>query len=171
MIPEEKMKMTINIAREALGKGELPIAAIIFYGNEIIASSHTSEKEDKRLLIHAELKALLEADKMNFSLKERKEMQLFTNLEPCMMCLGAAISFLIGEINYALEAPVDGAVKIAQAHWKWQNQNGVYYQLPKITNGIMRSESKSLFHEFLTISEPGPLYDFAKSLAERADMD
>ncbi len=166
MSPGEKMEITIDIARKALGKGELPIAAVVFHNDTIISSSHTSEKEDKRLLIHAELKALIKADKMKYTVKDRQEMQLYTNLEPCMMCLGAATSFFIGQIFYALEAPVDGAVDFARAFWEQQNQETGYYQLPVITGGIMRSESKSLFQKYLTSNAKGPLYDFARSLAE-----
>ena len=39
---------------------------------------------------------------MRYPLNKRKEMQLFTTLEPCMMCLGAAMSFYIGEISRLL---------------------------------------------------------------------
>lgn len=168
MKPEKKMEMTISIAKQALKIGELPISAVIFHGDKIIAYAHTSEKEDKRFLIHAELKALLEADKMKFSMKERMKMQLFTNLEPCMMCLGAAISFFIGEIYYSLEAPVDGAVDFA-AYCKEKGKDISFYQLPKIVKGIMRRESIDLFREYLLVQEPGPLYDFAESLANLSE--
>lgn len=61
----EKMKLVINLAEKALEKNELPIACIIFHNNTIVAQSHTSENEDKRLLVHAELKALVELDRKN----------------------------------------------------------------------------------------------------------
>ena len=38
-------------------------------------------------------------------------MELFTNLEPCMMCLGASISSFVGKVCYSLNAPSDGAAK------------------------------------------------------------
>ncbi|MBD3192680.1 MAG: nucleoside deaminase [Candidatus Heimdallarchaeota archaeon] len=165
MDTKQKMQIAIKVAKEALNKGELPISAVIFHGNEIISSCHTSEKEDKRFLIHAELKALLDADRKQYPIKIRKEMQLFTNLEPCMMCLGAAMTFFIGEIYYALEAPMDGAVEFAKQLWKKECKEIPSYQLPKITSGILRVESQELFKEYIRVNKPGPLYDFAKSLA------
>lgn len=65
MTVNEKMKLVINLAEKALEKNELPIACIIFHNNTIVAQSHTSENEDKRLLVHAELKALVELDRKN----------------------------------------------------------------------------------------------------------
>lgn len=96
MTEKEKMKIVLNLAEKALERNELPIACIIFYNDTIITQSCTSESEDNRLLVHAELKALMELDKINMKAKEKLQMELFTNLEPCMMCMGAAIaSFII----------------------------------------------------------------------------
>lgn len=85
MTVNEKMKFVIDLAEQALEKNELPIACIIFYNDTIITQSHTSESKDKRLLVHAEIKALLELDKKRINAKEKAQMELFTNLEPCMM--------------------------------------------------------------------------------------
>ena len=161
----DKMGIAIEVAREALNKGELPIAAVIFYGDQIISSSHTSERLDKRFLVHAELKALLEADMQQYPISKRKQMQLFTTLEPCMMCLGAAMTFFIGEIHYALEAPMDGAVEYAKDFWGKQCVEIPSYGLPTIHSGILRAESQDLYREYLQIHKPGPMYDFAKALS------
>ena len=57
----ERMNITIDLAEEALVKGEMPISACIFFEDQVVAKAYTSEKSDSRLLVHAELKALLEA--------------------------------------------------------------------------------------------------------------
>ena len=62
MTVNEKMKLVIDLAERALEKNELPIACIIFHNDTIVVQSHTSESEDNRLLVHAELKALMELD-------------------------------------------------------------------------------------------------------------
>jgi len=105
-----KMEFVINLAREALANGELPIAAAVFHGEKLISSAYTTERADKRWLVHAEQKALMDADTKMLSLKTRTELELYTNLEPCLMCLGMAISSFIGTINFSLEAPDDGAI-------------------------------------------------------------
>lgn len=143
----EKMRLTLSLAREAMSAGECPIAAVVFLDDEIIAQSWTKEFSERRLLVHAELNALTDADIKRYPFKDRKRMQLFTNLEPCMVCLGAAMSSFIGEVYFALESPSDGAVGMARA-WNPQSGDFAAYRLPEITSGILREESKALLAAF-----------------------
>lgn len=161
----EKMQITIRIAQEAIEQGELPIAAVVFLGDEIVSSCYTTDKFDKRFLMHAELKALIEADMKRYPLKKRKEMQLFTTLEPCMMCLGAAMSSYIGKIFYALEAPMDGAVRYANEYWNKECREIPSYSLPTIQGGVLREEVKNLFGEYTKRNSPGAFYEFAMTLS------
>lgn len=162
MTVNEKMKLVIELAEKALEKGELPIACIIFCGDTIIAQNHTSEKEDKRLLVHAELKALLELDNKHISAKEKAQMELFTNLEPCMMCLGAAISSFVGNVYYSLNAS-DGAAKWALNSWNDDRVESSFC-LPNITSGILEDESRELFKRYIEIHQKGQLVDWVKTI-------
>lgn len=155
---EEKMMLTIELAEEALNNGEIPIAAIIYLGDEIIAKNFCTEKADRRYLVHAEIKALMEADLKEFPMRERRKMQLFTTLEPCMMCLGAAMSFCIGEIYYALEAPNDGAVNLAKQRWNEDCMEYPGYKLAAVYGGILRNESKKLFTKYIDRNENAPMF-------------
>lgn len=158
-----KMRHTLDLARQAMEAGELPVAAVIFRGDEIVAMSHTSERADRRCLVHAELKALLEADAKGFSFQDRRSMQLFVNLEPCLMCLGAATSFFIGEIHYALESPEDGAAWVARS-WSPGGQSFQQYRFPALHGGLLREQSQELFREYAAGRLPGPMQDFADRL-------
>ena len=160
----EKMRLTLALAEKAMTAGECPIAAIVFLDDEMIAESYTMEFSERRLLVHAELNALLDADLKRPTFDERRRMQLFTNLEPCMMCLGAAMTFFIGEVCYALESPSDGAVALARA-WNPQSEDYAAYRLPTITGGLLREESQALFGQYAERCPPGGLRDFAISLA------
>lgn len=108
MTVEEKMRLVLALAEEGMKQGEIPIAAIIFHGDNIVSKAYTTEKKEGRYLVHAESQVMMEMDKQKYSIKTRKEMQLFTNLEPCMMCFGTAIHSFVGEIYYSLESPTDG---------------------------------------------------------------
>lgn len=161
----EKMQRTLKLAEEAMNYGECPIAAIVFLDDEIISESYTKEFSERRLLVHAELNALIEADLKRYPYNDRIRMQLFTNLEPCMMCMGAAMSSFVGEIYYALESPSDGAVKLAQ-DWNPQSDDFAVYRVPKAHGGILREESKGLFRRFADKCEPGGMKTFAQGLAD-----
>lgn len=87
MTINEKISLVIDLAKVALERNELPIACIIFYKDTLVAQSYTSEIEDKRLLVHAEIKALMELDQKQLQARDKMQMELLTNLEPCMMHL------------------------------------------------------------------------------------
>ena len=161
----QKMQRTLRLAEEAMNSNECPIAAIVFLDDEIIAESYTKEFSERRFLVHAELNALMEADLKRYSFRDRTRMQLFTNLEPCLMCMGAAMSSFVGEIYYALESPIDGAVEITQK-WNPQSDDFASYRVPKIFGGLLRQESQELFKRFAEKCEPGGLKIFAESLSK-----
>jgi tRNA(adenine34) deaminase len=163
--PEYYMRRTLELAESALEQGEFPIAALVVLDGEIISRATTAERREQRFLIHAELLALEEADKLRLSLERRREARLFTNLEPCLMCLGAAMSFFIGGIYYALESPSDGAVAVVKS-WKRNTEGFPEYRLPNIKGGLLRQESIRLFQKYVSMNSPGPMWEWAKSLAD-----
>jgi len=161
--PDIYMEKVLRLASEALDSGEFPIAAMVVLDGEILSQAVTSEVREKRFLVHAELIALELADKLQLGYKQRIRAVLYTNLEPCLMCIGAAMSFFLGEIVYGLESPGDGAVELVQS-WVRNENDLPGYRVPKITGGILRDESIHLFEEFVECSEPGPKRDWAETL-------
>jgi tRNA(adenine34) deaminase len=161
--PEYHMRQVLALAAEALEQGEFPIAALVVLDDEIIAQATASEQREKRFLGHAELVALEEADKQQLSFAERGRARLFTTLEPCLMCMGAAMSFFLGEIVYGLESPGDGAVDLIQG-WVRKEEDIPGYQIPKIAGGLLREESQRLFKVYVARREPGPMRDWAETL-------
>ena len=169
--PEHYMRQTLALAAEALELGEFPIAAIVVLDDAasshvrsgIIARATASEQRERRFLGHAELVALEEADRLGLSLGNRRDAKLFTNLEPCLMCLGAAMSFFLGEIYYGLESPGDGAVSLVKA-WVRKADDIPGYQLPRITGGLLREETIRLFEKYVSLRPPGPMRDWAETL-------
>jgi len=171
--PEHYMRQTLALAAEALELGEFPIAAIVVLDDAasshvrsgIIARATASEQRERRFLGHAELVALEEADRLGLSLGNRRDAKLFTNLGPCLMCLGAAMSFFLGEIYYGLESPGDGAVSLIKS-WVRKEDDIPGYQLPRITGGLLREESIRLFEKYVSLRPPGPMRDWAETLTK-----
>ena len=162
--PADYMRQALTLAAEALEMGEFPIAAIVVLDDGIISRATASEQRERRFLGHAELVALEEADRL-LSLDDRCNAKLFTNLEPCLMCMGAAMSFFLGEIYYGLESPGDGAVDLVRG-WVRKEDDIPGYQLPRITGGLLREESIKLFEEYVSRRPPGPMRDWAKTLTK-----
>ena len=163
--PEHYMRQALRLAEEALEHGELPIAALVVLEGKVIGQGTASEQREVRFLGHAELVALEQADRLGLSYEQRRRARLFTTLEPCLMCMGAAMSFFLGEITYALESPGDGAVGLVQG-WERREEDMPAYQVPKVTGGLLREESVRLFARYVSTQPPGPMRDWAETLAK-----
>ncbi|MCL1802168.1 MAG: nucleoside deaminase [Eubacteriaceae bacterium] len=168
MTPDQKMEFVIELAKKAMDSGEFPIAAAIYSGDELIASAFTTENAEGRFLVHAEQKALMEADLKKLPIKARRGLELYTNLEPCLMCLGTAISSFLGKIYYAVEALDDGAVELVSKEYARRKQAGtpLQFPFPEVHSGLLRSQSIQLFREFVNNNEGKPGIAYAKTIAE-----
>lgn len=164
--PAYYMRQALTLAAEALELGEFPIAAIVVLDGKIIARATASEQQERRYLGHAELVALEKADRQGLSIEKRRAAKMFTTLEPCLMCMGAAMSFFLGEVYYALESPGDGAVNLVKG-WIRKEEDIPGYQLPKITGGLLREESHELFEKYVSQRAPGPMRKWAESVIRK----
>jgi tRNA(adenine34) deaminase len=144
---ERHMQEALAVAEQGLEHRELPIGAVIVVDGDVVASAYTQERTQRRLLVHAELLALDQADRVLEH--QRRQATLYTTLEPCLGCLGAAMTVGVGRIVFALESPTDGAAQFA-VEWDRQRtrQDLPGYQLPVIQGGVRRDESRQLFARF-----------------------
>jgi tRNA(adenine34) deaminase len=167
--PEYFMREALRVARVGLERDELPIGAVVVLDGHILATAHTAERAERRLLVHAELLALETADRLRPFPGQRRAVQLFTTLEPCLMCFGAAISFGLGEIHYALESPGDGAVGLVQG---WQRDAAALpsYRPPRLHGGLLRAESIALFKDYVSRHTSGGMWEWARTLVAREDI-
>jgi len=161
--PEAYQCYCLGLLTEALWYDEFPVGEIVALDGEIVGQGTTTEQRERRFLGHAEMLALEQAYKLQLSFDERRRARLFTNLEPCLMRMGAAMSFFLGEIVYGLESPGDGGVGLVRA-WQRKEEDIPSYQVPKITGGLLREESIGLFEEYVARCPPGPMRDWAETL-------
>jgi tRNA(adenine34) deaminase len=85
---------------EAAGQaGELPIGAVVVIDGEIVSRGRSRQQERRAQLAHAELEALLAGGEAVFT--RHDEAVLFTTVEPCPLCLGAAVMADVPHIVFA----------------------------------------------------------------------
>ncbi len=143
---ETLMREALRLAEQGLAAGDQPIGALVAVGGEVVASARWQLRPG-RLLEHAEVMALRAAERDPRVRDRRREATLYATLEPCLMCMGTAMSFLVGRVVYALEAPADGAGEIAGV---WQPDLGhppagyPIYAVPEVVGGVCREESLAL---------------------------
>lgn len=141
------MAEAIAVAAEGVDAGELPVGAVVVANGAIVGRAHTQERAQRRLLVHAELRALDEADRVPGW--DRARATLYTTVEPCLMCLGATAAAMVGRIVFAVAAPSDGAAHLA-AEWEARRTGGLpHVQLPEVSAGIGRAEAEALLRRYL----------------------
>jgi tRNA(adenine34) deaminase len=150
---DELMGAALVEAWKSLDVDEFPVGAVVVLADEVVVRAHWKGAAQRRLLDHAEMLALQEAERSGkvSRREERQEATLYTTLEPCALCMAAAMSFLLGRIVFALEAPVDGGTNLP-ALWEPPNGHppgGMPYTIPKVIGGVGREASAALIAEWV----------------------
>lgn len=151
---KEFMRIALNEAKKTLKKGNFPVGAILVLDGKIIGKSGNVLNSSKDWISHAESSLIKKKSSLikkkylplirNHSHKFPK-IELYTTLEPCLMCLGTAIINRISKIIYLCPDPHGGATKIKPANLsKWYKQ-----KWPEIKEGAYRKESKDLLIEYI----------------------
>ena len=154
MEPESRwMEEALALAREALGAGEFPVGAVLVSRGRVVGrgmrrrSGHFAGGE----LDHAEVVALREWARLAQGGPPPGDLTLYTTLEPCLMCLAAAILSGVRTIVYGYEDVMGGAcgLDLAAVRSRRHRPSGLYRGC-RVVGGVMRRESLALFKEFFS---------------------
>ena len=102
------MLQAIDLAQLAEREGNLPVGAIITLKGEVVAGGRSAIWVPKfDATRHAEMEALRSVPQELWKFSE--EMNLYTTLEPCLMCFGSILLHRIGRIIYGSTDSYGGA--------------------------------------------------------------
>lgn len=114
---------TLNaLATEALKNLEVPVGAVLVYGDTIIGTGYNTVVRDTLVSGHAEINALNDAHRKNrarWKQFDPSRMVLYSTYEPCDMCKGALLNLHIRHAVF--EGP-----KPAWDHIKTSVRSGLY---------------------------------------------
>jgi len=93
------MALALDLARRAADAGEVPVGAILIQGGEVIGEGWNQPIGSHDPTAHAEVVALRAAGlrQENYRLTETT---LYVTLEPCAMCMGAAINARVSRVVF-----------------------------------------------------------------------
>lgn len=137
------MKEALREAEKAYTKGEVPIGAVIVYGDKIIARAHNLKEERQDPTAHAEILAIRDAA-LYLNSWRLKDTTIYVTLEPCPMCAGALVQARVDTLVFGLWDGKAGAAGslINIAHFPKFNHR------IEIFGGIMEEECKHIMQRF-----------------------
>lgn len=146
MTPDDLVRAAIAVAEDGLAAGEMPIGAVVEYGGAVIATAYTQDRREQRRLVHADLLAMTGADRRLGWRPRAHPLRLAVNLEPCLMCVGAAMALKVDEVYFGLESPADGAAAVGR---DWPRHPDLpWFTPPAIAGGIRRAEVRDQFRRY-----------------------
>ena len=101
------MRRALLAAESAAIEGEVPVGAVVARGGEILAVAANARETTRDPTAHAELLAIREAA-ANIGGWRLSGCTLYSTLEPCPMCAGAAHAARIDRLVYATPDPKAG---------------------------------------------------------------
>jgi tRNA(adenine34) deaminase len=103
------MRRALWEAEKAAKRGDVPVGAVIVGAGKILSRGHNEPIRRNDPTAHAEISAIRKACRKvgNYRLPD---CDLYVTLEPCAMCLGAAIQARIKSLVFGASDPKAGAV-------------------------------------------------------------
>jgi len=104
----EEMGYALEQAQQAALEGEVPVGAVVMRGTEVVGRGRNRSRFAGDMTQHAELEALREASLTVGPYLT--DCTLLVTLEPCPMCLGAALESRVARVVYGAPNPKMGAL-------------------------------------------------------------
>lgn len=93
------MKEALKRAKRGLAQGEVPVGAVIVHEGKVVSSGYNRRAKTQTAISHAEIYAIDRACK-KFGSWRLPECDLYVTLEPCPMCMGAALNARVRKIYF-----------------------------------------------------------------------
>ncbi len=106
---ERWMNHALNLARQAMAGGEVPVGAVIIRNNVVVGEGYNRRESLNDPTAHAELLAIQEAARTIRSWR-LEGCRMYVTLEPCIQCCGSIILARIPIVVYGTDDPKAGAV-------------------------------------------------------------
>lgn len=103
------MRRAIELARSAASLDEVPVAAVIYRGGEVLSEAHNRRELDRDPTAHAEVLAIRIAAQRLGSWR-LEGCTIAVTLEPCPMCAGALVNARVPRLVYGASDPKMGCV-------------------------------------------------------------
>lgn len=141
---ERLMRVALGAAREAAGRGEVPVGAcLVSEDGRLLAVAGNRTRVDCDPTAHAEVLALREAARAvgNYRLTGAT---MYATVEPCAMCAGALVHARVRRLVYGAADPKAGAV---ESVFRVCDSGSLNHRM-ELAAGVLESECRLVMQEF-----------------------
>jgi len=141
------MGLALEEAEKGLLEGEVPIGAVLAAPDgQMIARAHNKPISLKDPTAHAEILVMRQAASFYQNYRLYNALLVVT-LEPCLMCMGAAIHSRIARLAFGAADPKAGA---AGSLYNLAAEEALNHRI-EVTSGIMERECLALLQDFFRV--------------------
>ena len=137
------MRLALEEAQQAAAAGEIPIGAVLVVGGAPIARGHNRRETWQDPTAHAELIAIRAAAAALASWR-LLESALYVTMEPCAMCVGAAILARVQRLVFGVADLKGGA---CGSIFNIPQERRLNHHL-EVLGGVLERESQELLQQF-----------------------
>ena len=139
---EVYMKKALELAREAVLDGEVPVGCVIVRNGEIVATGRNRRETAKTALGHAEIEAIGAACEKLGGWR-LWDCTLYVTLEPCPMCAGAIVNARIPTVVFGASDDKCGACGSVCDLFAMD-----FNHHPQVVSGVCQEEAAALLSDF-----------------------
>ena len=137
------MREALREAERGFEKGEVPVGAVVVLRGEIVGRGHNRTEEKWIPFEHAEIVAMWEAVG-KVGAHALADAVLYSTIEPCVMCTGAALLARIPRVVFGAREPRTGA---CESVFSIPNEPSLDHRMVVI-GGIEEERCRALMQRF-----------------------
>ncbi len=141
---EAYMSQALELARQALAAGEVPVGGVIVRAGQGVGRGRNRREADRTALGHAELDAIRQACAALGGWR-LEGCALYVTLEPCPMCAGAIINARIPVVRYGAKDEKAGCCGSVLNLFEER-----FNHRPRIYGGLLERECAALLQAFFS---------------------
>jgi tRNA(adenine34) deaminase len=137
------MQLALDEARLAAAAGEVPIGAVLVVEDAVVARAHNRREVWQDPTAHAELIAIREAS-AQLRTWRLVGATLYVTMEPCAMCIGAAVLARVERVVFGVWDPKSGA---CGSVLNIPEEKRLNHRI-EVIGGLLEQESRELLQGF-----------------------
>ena len=139
---EDYMALALELARQAMAEGEVPVGCVIVKDGAVVGEGRNRRETARTALGHAEIEAIARACRTLGGWR-LTGCTLYVTLEPCPMCAGAIVNARIPVLYYGARDDKAGCCGSVLNLFEER-----FNHHPRIYGGLLEEECTALLQQF-----------------------